>query len=153
MKITISLQHTLEELKSKGFEFTIGDRPIKEMERRDVEKWPGRVEVELLPIPDDWDCDERGWSPKGYHALGLSALIAVGVEHPELLQEKMTITATQAVDDYTSHSFPFYACLRLNEGKKLFSGDGCGFVPFCLRKKEKYAYKLLGLFVNTDAAQ
>lgn len=144
----LTLNHTIEELKSKGYEIGfLNNETMKEMEGRDKRK-SNAVEVDILPLPDDWDCDIRGWAPAGYDSLGISALVALGVEYPDLVQEGVKITATSAVDDYSSVSFPFYAFLESKAGKKELSGDGCGFVPFCLRDREGYKFKLLGIFAK-----
>lgn len=144
----LTLVHSIEELRKEGYELAFfNSETLKEMENRDHLK-SRTVEVELLPIPDDWDCDIRGWAPKGYDSLGLSALITFGIKHPDLVQEGVKITATRAVDDYSSVSYPFYACLEVKKGKKVLDGDGCGFVPFCTRNSKGSKFKLLGLFVK-----
>lgn len=143
MIIKLKQQHNLAELLNGGCKLEYAPEychyPLGEIKPPE--------NIHLLPILDDWDFDHLGWAPKGYEPLHLSALIGIGVEHPELFQKKVKITATGAVDDSSPVSFPTYVYLGLDEkGRRMIGTDGCGFVPFCLRNEGRYKFKLYGIF-------
>ncbi|MEI6305145.1 MAG: hypothetical protein WCP09_03995 [Candidatus Taylorbacteria bacterium] len=142
MIITLKKQHDLQELINTGCQV----RYSLEHCRFPMGKIGVPTEIHLLPIPEDWDCDDTSWAPPGFESLQLSALIAVGIEYPEL-QKQMTITATGAVDDCSEVSFPGYAYLGVDEkGKSVIGIDGIGFVPFCLRNSKGNEFRLVGIF-------
>ncbi|MEI6057352.1 MAG: hypothetical protein WCQ60_00050 [bacterium] len=142
MIITLKKQHDLKELIEIGCQVKYSLDHC----RFPVGKIEVPTEIHLLPIPDDWDCDNTGWAPSGFESLQLSALIAVGIEYPEL-QKQFTITATGAVDDCSTVSFPGYAYLGVDDtGRPVIGIDGIGFVPFCLRNSKGCEFKLFGLF-------
>lgn len=147
MIITIQEQHGLGELLNSGckvgYSLECCHYPLGELKPPE--------EIHVLPIPDDWDSDDLGWAPNGYEALHLSALVSVGIEHPELFEKKVKIIATGAVDDSSPVSFPTYVYLGLDEkGERLIGIDGCGFVPFCLRNVKDYKFKLVGIFRKVE---
>jgi hypothetical protein len=130
--IKVNGVYSLEQLERSGCQLAYGRAACGFSESPD---YKGPTEVHFFPLPDAWDCDVVGWAPPGFRALGLSILVAIGIEHPEL-QEKLQITATRATDGGSLVSFPTYAYLGMREGKRVLTIDGCGFVPFCLRDKK-----------------
>lgn len=90
------------------------------------DKPAGLGRFHLIGISTLWDTEDERWrAPYGFRLVGLPALIALGIEHPDL-QKTMVIVATGAKHDKGPPCCIYYPYLSFEDGERVISVPNFG---------------------------